>query len=239
MAHNIEALRTRFMEMLTTLDVSGNLSELICAGYSAPDIDECLEWDVNGGTYWARSGATKVVIGDEDCDYVIKFQPEKLNFDYCGYEAKVCAEAEKRGYGKHFAWTAYLFDYDFYYDGEVKTIAIYVSECCDCDAYEVEARTSKHSYVSFCDVNGYIIDSDEAREAWDASDSCECDDEAIVSWACEEWGVDYDGEDTVITFLRDMKVNDLHCGNWGWCGGELVLVDYSGFGLLEHRGVRY
>ena len=58
----------------------------------------------------------------------------------------------------------------------------------------------------------------------------------MMEWAYDCWGMDFNAAsdkpvcETIVGFMREMFINDIHPGNWGWCNNRLVLVDYSGYG---------
>ena len=63
--------------------------------------------------------------------------------------------------------------------------------------------------------------------------------ERMMEWACSVWNLPY-ANGGIAKFMRDMYINDIHCGNWGWIGDRLVLVDYSGYGeYYSDRDIDY
>ena len=241
MAHNIEALRERFGHLLDVLCKDYGLGDYI-DGACAEDI-EC-NWEgfrdaADHYGIWMGSGCTKLVIGDDDCDYIIKFCPNDLDFDYCGREVEVYEEAVRVGYADKFAWCAKLFDYEF---NDWYTIPVYVMEWCQCSYDMIDDEMDEWHYTKYCSSHG-IEKSDDAIIAYDNEGRGEKDyDERMMEWAYSVWGLDYQNPEhyDFCRFMRDMYINDIHAGNWGWCNNRLVLVDYSGYGEnLDCRSIRY
>ena len=244
MAHNMEALRERFGNLLDVLMHDFNLEKYIYEG-TPEDID--CSWDEQQDAadhygIWVGTGATKFVIGDDNCDYVIKFQPPYADggdFDYCAREVEVYEEAVRAGYADKFAWCAHLLDYDI--DGD--TLPIYVMEWCKCDYDMIGDEMDDYHYTKFCASNGIAKGEDDAYDKYIDSKNKEpyCYQERMMEWAFSVWGLDYHSEDYALcNFMKRMSINDLHSGNWGWCDNRLVLTDYSGYGeCLSARSIDY
>ena len=236
MTHNMTELRDRFYRLIKTLDEKYAMSKYITEGYCPEDLyNEWDEFDDAADHYgvWCGTGATKFVIGDEDYDYVIKFQPCGVDYyDYCAKEEDVYLEAELRNLHQHFAWTAHLFDYTFEDNGVVVTLPIYVMEWCQCGYDFIDDEADEFNYQTYIAEEG-LEDCDRSRDKYysDGKYRLSCE-ERIFIWAESIWGnLEY-----LKKFLRNMSVNDLHAGNWGWCNNRIVLVDYSGYG--EDEGCR-
>jgi hypothetical protein len=245
MEHNIEALRERFSNLLDALMYDFNLRNHLDEG-SPEDID--CSWEeyndaANHYGIWVGTGCTKFVIGDDNCDYIIKFQPPYVDedageFDYCAREVEIYNEAVRAGYADKFAWCAHLFDYEV--DGWV--LPIYVMEWCQCSYDMIDDEMDDWHYTKYCSSRG-IEKSDDAIIAYDNEGRNEKDyDERMMEWVYSVWGMDYynPADDGFRQFMRSMYINDIHAGNWGWRGNKIVLVDYSGFGdNFNHRSMNY
>ena len=246
MKHNIVELRDRFKRLLDTLCNEYNFGGYV-DGRSPEDI-ECSWEEYNEASnalgIWTGSGATKLVIGDDNCDYVIKFGPWIDEFDYCEREVEVYEEAENRGFADKFAWTDFLFDYNF---NESMRLPVYVMEWCQCSYDMIDDEMDDWHYTRFCSSTGITKGDDDAYEKYcDSRDNCDVTySERMMEWAYSVWGLDYnisvDPEtDTIARFMRRMFINDIHAGNWGWCNNRLVLVDYSGYGEdYNERSINY
>ena len=241
MAHNIEVLRERFGNLLDALCNDFGLGRYIDG--SCPEDIEC-EWEGYSDAadhygIWTGSGATKLVIGDDNCDYIIKFCPFHSDFDYCAREAEVYEEAVRAGHADKFAWCAKLFDYDF---NESFCLPVYVMEWCQCSYDMIDDEMEDWHYTRFCSSTGITKGDDDAYEKYcDSRDNCdETYSERMLEWAFDCWGGEYSSSSDFVVFMRNMFINDIHAGNWGWCNNRLVLVDYSGYGEnYNERSINY
>ena len=237
MKHNIVEIRSMFKEIIDTLVNDYGFGEAIIESDSPEDLygvwEKAMEAEVQLGL-WFGNGATKFVIGVCDYDYVLKFT--RCKYDYCKREVETYNAAEGEGFEDAFAWTAHLFDYDI--DGI--TIPMYVMERCDCDDCAIGDDICEFEFREYCTTNG-LVDNSENREKFYCERDYDAHDETVMDWACEHWGVERcSNERTVVDFMREMYINDIHSGNWGWSGNRLVLVDYSGYGdCLYDRTIRY
>ena len=248
MVHNIEALRERFYNLFSKLMGEYELEKALYEGMPE-DVEDCWNKEreaVSDLHIWVGTGCTKFVIGDEDCDYIIKFQPpcleeEHSNYDYCGREVEVYNAAVVEGFADKFAWCAKLFDYELE-DGS--KLPVYVMEYCQCSYESISDDMDDWHYSKFC-TSRHIEKSDKAWEEYDNVKYDETFDERMMEWAYSVWGLDFNaivepGVKTIAQFMREMCINDIHCGNWGWCHNKLVLTDYSGYGCdLSNREIEY
>jgi hypothetical protein len=248
MKHNIEALRERFYNLLDTLMKDYHLESAM--DESCPeDIEDC--WDGLRSArekleIWTGTGCTKFIIGDSNYDYIIKFQPPFADIndvgdcDYCAREVEIYNKAVEEGFADKFAWCAKLFDYET----PNFVLPVYVMEYCQCNYEGIDDDMNDWHYSKYCTSHG-IEKSDEAYQKYDEDKWDRQFDERMMEWAYSVWGLDYNavvdpGAKTIAQFMREMFINDIHCGNWGWCKNKLVLVDYSGFGdSFEGREICY
>ena len=243
MEHNIAELRERFHNLLDALMHDFNLKNYL--GEGSPEDIDCAWEEFNDAAnhygIWTGSGCTKFVIGDDNCDYIIKFQPPYVDedageFDYCAREVEIYQEAVRAGYADKFAWCAKLFDYEV----DDWVLPIYVMEWCQCSYDMIDDEMDDWHYTKFCSSHGINKGEDDAYEKYcDSRNSHEVEfDERMMEWAYSVWGLDYHNPDDYdfCRFMKRMSINDIHSGNWGWCNNQLVLVDYSGYG--ENFGAR-
>ena len=242
MVHNIEMLRERFGHLLDTLCDDYHLGDYI-DGRCPEDID--CEWEEFGNAadslnIWLGSGATKLVIGTDDCDYIIKFCPNAPDYDYCGREVEIYREAVRAGYADKFAWCDYLFDYDF---NDCYTIPVYVMEWCQCSYDMIDDEMDDYHFTKYCTSHNLDKKADGAYDEYNSNGRYSGEyDERMMEWAYSIWGLDYHNPEhyAFCNFMREMFINDIHAGNWGWCDNRLVLVDYSGYGDCETcRSINY
>ena len=242
MIHNIAELRERFKNLLDTLCNDYHLGAYVNGDTGSEDLDcEWKDYDnaANDLGIWTACGATKYVIGDDNCDYIIKFCPREEGYDYCAREVEIYEEAKEHGYGDKFAWCAHLFEYDF---NEYTSLDVYVMEWCQCSYDMIDDEMDDWHYTRFCSSNGITKGDDDAYERYtDSRDNCdETYSERMLEWAFDCWGGEYSSSSDFVIFMRNMFINDIHAGNWGWCNNRLVLVDYSGYGEnYDERSINY
>ena len=237
MEHKIFEMRSKFKGILDTLVNEYNFAQAVLNSDSPEDIFcnwEEAEDAENKLGLWFGTGATKFVIGIPDCDYVLKFT--MCGYNYCQREADIYSAAVAEGFDGAFAACYHLFDYVI---GKLD-VPMYAMECCDCDDCAIGDDIYEFEFREYCTTNG-LMDNSETREKFYCERDYDAHDETVMDWACEHWGVERcTNERTVVDFMREMFINDIHCGNWGWSGDRLVLVDYSGYGSdLYDRNIRY
>ncbi len=227
---DVEMLRSRFKKMLDILCDSYGLDcafrEYNNAGgvkYNWEPLDDA-EQDYG---YWFANGATRLIIGDEDREFVIKFQPyeDSRDHDYCRFEYDTYKAAVAVGLDEYFCPIEFLFNYDF---GD-RVCGVYVMPYCSCDPQDIEDDSYNYQFKRFCSDNGYDEHDEDAMDEFNYdydSDSC------LIELALESWGRlgDYD---CLCDFLRNWGCNDLHAGNWGYLENRLILVDYAGYGSRD------
>lgn len=194
--------------------------------------------------YQIHQGCCRAVIFHDDWDYVLKFSYNQDQMydkdgncigamDYCANEAFIYQEALKVGLADYFAECIYL--------GQIgdSNINLYLMTRCNCDADRVYSGSCDAAFKIFCEDKGYdhANPSDEMYEEFDDY-YCE-DDDNIFEFAREQWG---SIADRVKSFCSEMGVNDIHCGNWGFLGEQLIIIDYAGYGygarmIANHRGL--
>jgi hypothetical protein len=245
MAHNIEQLREEFKSLMDTLMYKYNLKDYLDC--TPEEID--MNWKEGAQAeddlgIWSACGCTKFVIGTPNDKYIIKFQPFSIDddtynedgFNYCAREVDVYKEAERAGFGDKFAWSEFLFDYEV--DGW--TIPMFVMEKCHCSSCDISDDMDDWHYSKFCESAG-VEKSDEAFHEYNSNYKYNKSyDSRMMEWACSVWGFVDTEAARIVEFMRDMCINDIHCGNWGWCDNRLVLTDYSGYGsCMEIRSINY
>jgi hypothetical protein len=205
--------------------------------YALEDWNKYAQFEeVCGDECWLANGCSRIVIGDGYNDYVIKFQVPGCDIPYCADEVKIYEDAVRAGYGDKFAWCAKLMDYVC---GKY-TVPIYVYEYAECGYDEVSDKSYEYHYNAFCEQEGINPDDEESRDRWSEEDNCEYNSqEGMIEFAISLWGLLGNEGKRFRKFLYDHHVNDLHPGNWGYRGTELVLTDYSGYGEIDDRSCRF
>ena len=112
---------------------------------------------------------------------------------------------------------------------------------CQCSYDMIDDEMDDWHYTQYCSSHNLNKD-DDAFEKYCSEGRGDKDyQERMMEWAFSVWGLDYCGEDYALcNFMKEMYINDIHAGNWGWCDNKLVLVDYSGYGeCLSCRSLYY
>lgn len=161
---------------------------------------------------YVSNGCSRLVLIPKNGDFVMKFPFGEKN-GLCEREEALYLEASALGCETHLART--------WFGGEVKGVRFWVQEKLEADRdseSEVDARCSDE-IRGWLDPDGFE-DEDEYEEAV-ADEIQGLSTEAVVVAVCGDWQLAY--------FLERKGINDLHSGNWGWRGSELVCFDFAGF----------
>ena len=156
-------------------------------------------------------GATKLVVIDDDNDWVLKIPFCDNACDYCALEAENYKKAIEAGVEEVFAACYFLMEYE--------GVPCYIMEKVSCDEETVESDfyeigSNKHSSE---------MNEDEIYSYLGSMDGEEIIDQLL------EFYYDEGFLQEINIFLSRNKINDLHTGNVGYRGTNLVFVDYSGF----------
>lgn len=208
--------------------------------YEAYDMDDVYgAWkrsdEMEDNNCWFANGCTRFIIGDDNCDYIIKIQRPFDNIDYGEIECGIYQDAVAAGYADRFVWCEHLMDYE--YDGAegCETIKVYVYKYAQCSYEMISDDSYDYHYRSYCDQEGLDYDNDDSREEWYNRDGDYTSTRAMLEFAENFWHITRDELKQFVAFLDEHHVNDLHCGNWGYDDNRLVLTDYAGFGEFNER----
>ena len=155
-------------------------------------------------------GATKLVIISSEADnWVFKIPFNDYKSNYCQMEVEIYENAEREGVEEFFAPCYFLENFD--------GAAIYVMARAEVsfnrlysDLYE---RFSSEGRAED-EIENMLIDIEDSDE--------------YVDWLFPYYS-DYDSFEKFVEFLRSSNINDLHSGNIGYIGDNVVLIDYSGY----------
>lgn len=169
-----------------------------------------------------ETGATKCCVFSEEFDYVVKFTWNSGDgFDWCKREYENYLAAVNEGLSWAFPYTDYL--------GSINGVNFYVQEMASpdeddvysicynkvSDDYENRCSWREESYRSrgwSCERSDFISDEVDDLE----------DDDRVA------FVMGYDP--TLMDFLYNHRINDLHNGNFGYNGDHYVIIDFSGYG---------
>ena len=237
MERNIDLLRERFTEYLDAMFCKYHFGDVYMGAEDCEEMfDEWKFYDDMASTYdiWCANGATRFVLGDDYCDYVIKFQKNSDEIDYGAIECNIYRDAVAAGYADKFVWCDHLMDYEIPdEDGEI--INVYVYKYAQCSYDMISDDSYDFHFRSYCEQEGLDMGSDDAREEWYSRDGDYTSTRAMLEFAENFWHMTREDLTTFIDFLNEHHVNDLHCGNWGYNDNMLVLTDYAGYGEFNER----
>lgn len=176
---------------------------------------------------WCATGATRMVFGlDDNPGYVFKILKDRSDIDYNASEAFIYERACYAQLEEWFAWTEKVETIEV---NGIKT-DIYVMEYCEVNSEALEANSLDVA------VKEYLADNNTSLE-----EMSEEEKEHMYSWLEEDSGTPegichymysiYDAEEmnALYDFIDHYHINDTHCGNWGWRGEHMVLIDFGGF----------
>ena len=193
------------------------------------NFDNVREYMANGTVITTR-GETKAILfcdGEDDIlsNFVIKIPFIGEDIDYCKYEVHNYNRAKEEGLSEFFAPCMKVFDY-----GEYDTpIYVMLRVEVDCDRAECVMSDAFHRVYESENPCSEDEDKDEYdRKIDDYFWSNSCDENFFT-----EIREDYDAQlaDNLEDFCGENCINDIHSANFGFQNDQIVLIDYSGYGL--------
>lgn len=169
-------------------------------------------------------GASRLVIWDDDCDFVIKIARDEVYEKYNRREVEIYTAAVQENIERNFAWCACYCepceDDDFYNPG------IYVYEYLEHDRDKIDDEVWVYGYKEFCSENGYNSDSYEYASEYNSWRTEDEEDEALDYFMSD---MDMREREAFYIFFRKWHINDVHLGNYSWRGNCMVIHDYAGW----------
>lgn len=236
----MDSVRERFTNYLDKMFNEFGFGAVAEEGYNNAE-DALWQWDRQDDMadhygLWFDCGATRIVIGDEYDDYIIKFQTDHSGVDYGSIEAWVYADAKEQGFESKFALCEKLLDYVYFAEDGTKFIyPIYVYERVYCNYDTISDDSYGYHYNSFCEQEDIDPSLDESRDRYYNEDGNYSGSAAMMEFAFNFWHEGLAFEEKFMKFLREHHVNDMHAGNWGYRDNDLVMTDYAGYGELDER----
>lgn len=176
---------------------------------------------------WCATGATRMVFGlDDNHDYVFKILKDRSDIDYNASEAFIYERACQAQLEEWFAWTE-----------KVETIEvngtktdIYVMDFCEVNPEALEANSFDTAVKKYLADNNTSLEEMSEEEKEQMYDWLE-EDSGSPEGICHYMYSIYDAEEmnALYDFIDHYRINDTHCGNWGWRGEHMVLIDFGGF----------
>lgn len=197
------------------------MNVLMEAGFNINDPWSFESLDVPENIKFA-TGATRLVVWDEDNpDYVAKIALTEDDEKYCIHEVELYNAAVEAELEEHFAWCAEIYNYGVH--------SVYAMEYLDCDSESIDSESYQWGYERYCWDNDLDSESDNSKQKF-----------SDYYWSHGNWEnlvLDW-FEDKLIKpvaakfdeFINDYDISDVHTGNVGYRGKQLVLCDYAGYG---------
>ena len=184
------------------------------------EVDEWIadnrDW-LNAHAAHIYHGLTKIVIDDPDLvNWVIKITLySQAKVDFMKLEYRNYIKAKESGYAQFFAETVW--------GGEIAGCNFYLQERCYNDEDEKRSTLRDYSY-SISDQDPDETDEEYEDRLMDEEDDYEDEDN------CRAFLGDTSIVDSLIEWLNENDINDLHMGNFGQrADGQYIIFDFSGF----------
>lgn len=165
-------------------------------------------------------GASRIVIYDDNCDYVIKIARDVCFEKYNQREVEIYEAAKEEGYEEYFGWCACYIEPSWGIPG------IYVMEFLDGDSDEVIGNAYDYGYQSFC--NAYDLDTSEEESMEKYSYERPDDEEELMDYLMST--VDPELTRAFNIFIARWAISDIHSANVLFRNGKPVICDYAGWG---------
>lgn len=203
------------------------INKVYAAGFDITNTESFLEhaWKIAGDINY-NSGASRLVVWDDECDYVVKVARGEDLERYNKHEVEIYNAAVEEGLQHNFGWCACYIEPS---QDEGYIPGIYVMEFLDGDEDDVCNDAYDYGYRSYCESNGLDMNSQEVAEDYD-SIRYEDDDTLGELMNFLEAGMSTKEIASFETFLCKWDINDLHSGNMLYRGDRLVICDYAGWG---------
>ena len=196
------------------IDLS-NPERIIIDGYLYfPDYLSC-EW-----------GASRIVVWDDQCDYVIKIAREEKYERYNQREVEIYADAVKEDIADNFGWCACYSEPSTNEDGYVP--GIYVMEFLDGSEEDVESDSWNYGYNTYCEENGLDKASKDSENEY--QEYAYDNENGIVMEYLESQMCSPRDIAVFEIFINKWQITDLHVGNYLYRDNQLVICDYAGWG---------
>lgn len=214
MNRTVEAF-TAAQRIMDKLELAGfdafNPTDIKDNGYNLPD-DMHYNW-----------GASRVVVWDDECDYVIKIARGPFDEKYNVHEVEVYAAAVEEGLEETFAWCAcYIEPVDY---GDVSVPGIYVMEFLEGDEEDISQRAYDCGLNNYCETHGITYPTSDTCDDYERTVN---EDEEIMELV--ESTMPQHKRGLFERFLIDWNVSDIHCGNVLFRNDTYVICDYAGYG---------
>lgn len=208
--------------MTITAEDKKSMSEFVEDFIFKFDVDlNTLCEDPESLPYYVGQGISRTTFWvDNYPEVVFKFcagSEDNIDRYPCEREIKVYQIAREEGLGKYFAELSYLGDYELI-DGEV--VPVYVQAA-------VDSTWSDDPIVTEDDIFHNHSYKKEIRyySCTDKGISNDFDDESFSAYFLRRYG--YEAYEKLSEFISEWSIEDLHFGNWGVKGRDVLILDYA------------
>lgn len=242
-----EEVKNQYLNLIEGLDHECGLSRAIVETRYSDDLfyrhenedgEKDMDQYLSNHNAWSAYGATRIVFGYDDDEYIIKIQTNLDNddFDYGAREVETYEAAVEAKLDKYFAGCALLFHYTFTWGSRSFRLPVYIMKRCNCSYDQISDDSYNYHYSKYCEESGRDGNEDETRDLfYDEYEENYDSTDGMLMYAMTTWNEDYEDWAPLYRFISDWQINDLHAGNWGYVDGRLVLTDYAGYGQLADR----
>lgn len=182
---------------------------------------------INNITDYA-SGETRGVI-ITDFGYVFKVDNHISDIDYCASEAYVYSKALDEEIDQYFAEVYPIYTITV---NDINT-TFYVTHFYDIDYDKMESNSYNFHLARYCADNDIDFnslspcDQDDIRDSIDVLDASGND--GMLEYVASL--IPFEDYTKLLDFISKMHINDLHAGNWGWDGENIICIDYAGYNV--------
>lgn len=168
-------------------------------------------------------GASRLVIWDDECDYVIKIARDKYSEKYNQREAKIYQAAIEEGLEESFAWCACYYDSVEWEDEYIP--GIYVMEFLEGEEDDIYEHAYENGLSNYCKSHDIEHPTSETYDDYESSiDENEEIMELIESTMPQEKRGLFE------RFIIKQDISDVHGGNVLYRNDTVVICDYAGWG---------
>lgn len=203
-----------------TQRVSNIMTRLHAAGWDPSDSWSIEGIDLPEGMHYG-CGASRIVVWDSNHDYVIKFGISEDDDKYCDHEVELYEKAVEEGVADQFGWCAYI--------GEFYGRKIYAMEFLECNYDGFDDESYQWGYERYCSEEDLDSDAEESKRKFsNAYWGSELHNELVFEWFEQQLPLFV--AKAFDRFINKYQIEDIHPGNIGRRGTDLVLCDYAGWG---------
>ena len=168
-------------------------------------------------------GGSRVVVWDDECDYVIKIARNGYYEKYCQREVEIYEAAIEEGLEENFGWCK------CYIEPTEESVGIYVMEFLDGTEDDIYDSAWSFGYEQYCNEKGLDAFSEEIRKEYSDSYDYEDDERVLIDFFKSRIN-NFKLVTALDRFISKWQITDIHEGNILFRNGRMVICDYAGWG---------